>query len=625
MNTEVSVVKSRVNIVDFIGQFVQLTRSGKGYLGLCPFHGEKTPSFNVNEEKQFYHCFGCGKSGDVFQFVQDYKHVEFPEALQEVASYAGVTLERSNQPTKVDQNQIYYDINAAALDLFKFVLNTTVEGQQAREYLHARGITDELIETFEIGLTLDQNDFLYQQFKGKYPDDALSKIELFNYGQRSVYDAFRNRIMFPIKDIRGRVIGFSGRIWQETQDKAREGKYKNTATSPVFHKSRELYNLNRAVPKIKKTGDVYLMEGFMDVMAAHTVGLDNAVATMGTALTSEHLQVLHRYAKKLILVFDGDAAGQSAIDKALAITGTQHSEIVRVPGGMDPDEYNRTYPGKLNILLENNRISATEYYIQRLKPEHFANIEQQLTYIRQVAPYIVANADLAIQDAYIRKLSTSVPDFDYAQVEPIVNEFREGARTSLQQPSDQQLPPDYDHAQIPDYVDYLPPEPGFDDYPQVDSVETSPSQVTHQPIVLDGLAMAERHLLCRVIAFPDVLKRLMNQEGFVFRTVVYQQLFEKLIVNNLANGSFEETSFVHSLAQDEREAYYDVMMVNLPDQLENGEINQVLGQIERQATKRELSDIQQRMQVAAQLGNHGEEFELLQKYMALKQEMMKNK
>ena len=293
----ISEIKNSVNIVDVIGETVALTKAGRNFLGLCPFHGEKTPSFNVVEDKQFYHCFGCGKSGDVFKFIEDYRGVSFMEAVQLVAERGGISLAvetaGKERPRQAHPHQALYDIHTEAAKFYHAVLMTTKMGEEARAYLYQRGLTDEVIKHFQIGLAPNEGNYLHKSMAGKFDEHTIMNSGLFNLAENNlVYDAFQNRIMFPLTNDSDQIVAFSGRIWQETASDGHQAKYKNSRSTAIFNKSYELYYLDKAKPVIKKSHEVYLMEGFMDVIAAYRAGVENAVASMGTALTPEHVQHL---------------------------------------------------------------------------------------------------------------------------------------------------------------------------------------------------------------------------------------------------------------------------------------------------------------------------------------------
>ena len=253
----ISEIKNSVNIVDVIGETVALTKAGRNFLGLCPFHGEKTPSFNVVEDKQFYHCFGCGKSGDVFKFIEDYRGVSFMDAVQIVADRAGISLgmERASadRPRQDHPHQALYDIHTEAAKFYHAVLMTTKIGEEARAYLYQRGLTDEVIKHFQIGLAPNEGNYLHKSMAGKFDESTIMNSGLFNLAENNlVYDAFQNRIMFPLTNDKGQVVAFSGRIWKDSEAGSQTAKYKNSRSTPIFNKSYELYHLDKAKPVIKR-------------------------------------------------------------------------------------------------------------------------------------------------------------------------------------------------------------------------------------------------------------------------------------------------------------------------------------------------------------------------------------
>ena len=341
----ISEIKNSVNIVDVIGEVVQLTKAGRNFLGLCPFHGEKTPSFNVVEDKQFYHCFGCGKSGDVFKFIEDYRGVSFMEAVQIVGDQVGIQVQAlapsQSRPQQADGKQPFYEIHQEAAKFYHAILMTTKMGEDARQYLYDRGLDDEVLRHFQIGLAPAEGNYLYQSVSGKFSENIMAESGLFHISDMgTLYDAFQDRIMFPLSDDTGRVIAFSGRLWREQAEGTKpQGKYKNSRSTLLFNKSYELYHLDKAKQIAKKNHELYLMEGFMDVIAAYRAGIENAVASMGTALTREHVAHLSKFTKKVILAYDGDKAGRLATAKALEVLEKQEVEVVQIPDQMDPDEY----------------------------------------------------------------------------------------------------------------------------------------------------------------------------------------------------------------------------------------------------------------------------------------------
>lgn len=601
-------IRSSVNIVDVISQHVHLSKAGTNYLGLCPFHGEKTPSFNVNAQKQFYHCFGCGKSGDVFKFLEDYKEIPFREAVKEVADLVGIPLEIETRPDQDNPNQAIYDLHNQAAKIYHTVLTATEEGAKARAYLTDRGISDAIIEQFNIGLSLSDNDFLYQSVKQKFEESVLTNSGLITFAENRIFDSFRGRIMFPLNNEHGQVIAFSGRIWRpEDLDNKTLAKYKNSTTTPIFNKSEALYNLDRAAKSIKKTREVYLMEGFMDVIAAYENGVSNAVASMGTALTEGHVRKLRAYAPKFILVYDGDKAGQNAIYKALNLLASDDVEVVRIPDGLDPDEYNKAYPGALGTLMTTGRMAPVEFLMDHLRPANLTNLQAQLEFIDLIGPKIAAIASLTAQDAYIKRLVEILPDFEYNQVESAVNQRRENVVASQ---------PTYDESIMFDDGMAPPPPPEDDSYSYIEQTPVAPVQVTGAK-KLSQIELSELQLLHRMIYHPSVLARVAARPDFQFMHRRYQQLFELMA----RMGEVDEASLMGQLTGEDAETFYEVLSsVNLPDDISDQEIDDLLTNFVKAAKGSQLQALQDKLVQAKQTGNRALELQLTLQIIAQKQQ-----
>jgi DNA primase len=348
MATDTQLIKDKIDIVDFINEYVQLKPAGVNHKGLCPFHREKSPSFMVTRERQSWHCFGCNKGGDVFSFLQEIENMEFIEALRFLAGRAGVPLEEFKTEIDKSQKNRLKEINKEAARFFHNFLLKIAASEKAREYIAQRGLTAETVEEWKIGFVSDQWDLLTQYLlkKGFAIDDLVaSGLTIKRDGAdsrsgRGFYDRFRGRIMFPIWDIYGDVVGFTGRVLVETETSG--GKYVNTPQSPIYDKSRVVFGLNKAKQEIKSAGRIVVVEGQMDVIACHQAGMRYVIATSGTAFTEEQIALLKRYSDNMYIAFDADAAGQAAakrgIDLALAVG--MHVKVITLPdgAGKDPDE-----------------------------------------------------------------------------------------------------------------------------------------------------------------------------------------------------------------------------------------------------------------------------------------------
>ena len=348
MAADTQAIKDKIDIVDFINEYVQLKPAGVNHKGLCPFHREKSPSFMVTRERQSWHCFGCNKGGDIFTFLQDIENMEFIEALRFLANRAGVPLEEYKIDIDKSQKNRLKEINKEAARFFHNFLLKIVASQKAREYLHERGLTAETLEEWNIGFVSDQWDLLTQYLlkKGFAIDDLVaSGLTIKREGAdirsgRGFYDRFRGRIMFPLWDIYGDVVGFTGRVLVETENSG--GKYVNTPQTVIFDKSRVVFGLNKAKQPIKSHNRIVVVEGQMDVIACHQAGMKYVIATSGTAFTEEQVLLLKRYSDNMYIAFDADAAGEAAARRGidLAITAGMHVKIISLPegAGKDPDE-----------------------------------------------------------------------------------------------------------------------------------------------------------------------------------------------------------------------------------------------------------------------------------------------
>ncbi len=348
MNDDISRIKEKVDIVDLISEYVQLKPSGINHKGLCPLHNEKSPSFMVNRERQSWHCFGCGKGGDIFTFIQEMEGMEFRDALRFLADKAGIQLSQSISTTETTQKNRVKDINREAAKFFHYILLKLAPSKPALDYLLERGLMRETIEAWHIGFIPDQWDLLtkYLLKKGHSIDDILaSGLAIKKDGAdarsgRGYYDRFRGRIMFPIFDAHDTVVGFTGRVLIETEHSG--GKYVNTPQTLLYDKSRLLFGLNRAKREIKAKDLIVMVEGQMDVIACHQAGMTNVVATSGTALTEHQITLLKRYSANVNMAFDSDAAGIAAAKRGidLLIESGMNVRVIQIPEGKgkDPDE-----------------------------------------------------------------------------------------------------------------------------------------------------------------------------------------------------------------------------------------------------------------------------------------------
>lgn len=332
-------VRSSNNIVDIIGGYVRLQKKGSSYFGLCPFHNEKSPSFSVSPNKQMYYCFGCGAGGNVFTFIMEYENQTFPEAVKILADRAGIALPEAElteeQKRERNKRQLLLEINKTAANYFYYQLNGD-QGQQAREYLENRRLSKETQIHFGLGYASKYSNDLYLYLKKKgYQDQILKETGLLTYDEkRGAHDKFWNRVMFPIMDVNNRVIGFGGRVMGDGTP-----KYLNSPETMLFDKSRNLYGLNYA--RTSRKPYMIICEGYMDVIAMHQAGFTNAVASLGTAFTTQHSVLLKRYTQEVRLAYDSDGAGQKAALRAIPILKSAgiNVRVIHMDPYKDPDEF----------------------------------------------------------------------------------------------------------------------------------------------------------------------------------------------------------------------------------------------------------------------------------------------
>ena len=373
-------VKGATDIVQLIGRTVALKRKGRDYLGLCPFHQEKTPSFTVSPAKQFFFCYGCKAAGDVFSFVQKRDRIEFADALRLLGEQAGIDPPRSGASReKKGEKQALLDMQSAACAFFQKLLVHPQQGAAARAYLESRQINAESIKNFQLGYAPDAWDGLLKTLGNRFPAPQLELGGLVKPRQNGPghYDTFRNRLMFPIRDQEGRVIAFGGRVMPGSQDPA---KYLNSPETPLFVKSRAIFGLDLARQKMVETRVAVVVEGYMDVVVPHQYGVTNVVSPLGTALTEQHIVTLRRFVDKIVLLFDGDSAGDAAMDRVVGLFLTQPIEIniASMPAGQDPDEFVVANGAEGFQAVIDGAVDALEYKWKQMARQFDAS-QQNLT------------------------------------------------------------------------------------------------------------------------------------------------------------------------------------------------------------------------------------------------------
>ncbi|KKT36686.1 MAG: primase protein [Parcubacteria group bacterium GW2011_GWA1_44_13] len=407
MTSVIEDIKSRLNIVDVAQGYLKLEKAGGNFKACCPFHHERTPSFFISPSRQTYHCFGCNKGGDVISFVEEIEGLDFQGALKLLADRAGVTLTRERAGAKDERDAIF-----SALELTtKFYEAVLPKFPEAVSYLTGRGLTEETVKSFRVGFAPDEwrslGDFLAK--KG-VSENVMEKAGLIVRSPKGFYDRFRGRVMFPITDSSGRVIAFSGRILKEEAGKtlgaSASAKYVNSPETEVFHKSRALFGFSQARDAIRSEDSCVLVEGQMDLILSHQAGVKNAVASSGTALTSEHLEMIKRFTKNIVLAFDADDAGISAAHRAveLALSQDMSVRIARLPKGMDPADVARKDPSQWVDAVKNAK-QVIDLYLELLPSLHKENSELRAKVTEVIVPFVALLKSPIDQGHYVGEIA----------------------------------------------------------------------------------------------------------------------------------------------------------------------------------------------------------------------------
>jgi len=402
-------IKQKIDIADLIGDYITLKKTGANFKGLCPFHGEKTPSFVVSPERQVWHCFGCQKGGDHFTFIEEIEGIGFTESLKLLADKAGVKLVTTpfRSEAEAEKNTLF-EINHRAASYYNYILTKHKVGKIALLYLtNERKVNEKLIETFMLGYAPNSFDGLtnYLIKKGGYNKAQLINAGLATERNGRLFDFFRNRIIFPIQDPRGNVIGFSGRVLED--ENSFGPKYINTRETLVYKKSYSLFGINFTKDHIKKEGKAILMEGEFDVLSSIANGISNVVAIKGTALTEEQINLLKRYTKKIVFCFDTDIAGIEAQKRSIQLIEEEgiSSTVVIPPHGKDPDELLKTSPAEFKIALKNEK-SVYDFIIeQAIKEENKKTIEGKKNILNKTRSFLKGINNEIVKEHYIKRLS----------------------------------------------------------------------------------------------------------------------------------------------------------------------------------------------------------------------------
>lgn len=419
-DSQVEEVKRKVDIVQVIGDRVKLVKGGRNFKGLCPFHSEKTPSFMVSPELQIYRCFGCSKGGDVISFLEEFEGMEFVEALEYLANRAGVKLVRRAGGEEKSEREKYWEINHLAAEFYHYVLTSHKVGAKAGRYLKNRGLTNEAIKVFKLGYApqswQETQNFLVKK-KG-YKTEELEKTGLVIKGERGYYDRFRGRIMFPLTDARGRVVGFAGRV---LDPEAKEAKYVNTPETEIYHKGELLYGLAVNKGEIKKQEFAVVVEGEVDAISSWQAGVKNVVAIKGSAFTPEQIRLLLRYCRQARLALDADTAGQEATRRSIALADELGLgvRVVKISGGKDPDEIARADGAEWKDMVR-QAVGVYDFYVRSaLSRFDVKTGEGKRSVSQELAPVLAGMTNSVEQAHYMKVVAEALGVSEEAVIEEV--------------------------------------------------------------------------------------------------------------------------------------------------------------------------------------------------------------
>jgi DNA primase len=429
---------SRTDIVDIIDSVVSLRKGGKNFLGLCPFHDEKTPSFTVSPDKQFYHCFGCGANGTAITFLMEYNRMEFIEAIEDLASKAGLVIPHEAGPSQNREGfSEFYELMELIVGYYRDQLKKHPDAKRPVDYLKQRGITGELASRFELGYAPPGWDNLLGKFgSSKDAEQRLEKLGMIivRSGSGGYYDRFRDRIIYPIRDHRGRAIGFGGRTLGDDTP-----KYLNSPETPIFHKGRELYGLTQARQLASELDRMIVVEGYMDVLALAQYEVDNVVATLGVAASTDHLNRMFRHVNQVVFCFDGDEAGRNAAWRAMEIAlpflhDGRQAFFLFMPEGSDPDDYVRQ-EGAEFFNNTSNYVPLSDYLLETLKGRNdLSTREGRSRLVDQATPYIGMLPQGALRQLLLADLA-AIAKIPTSNIEPLVPKAKKLTRNHTVMPS----------------------------------------------------------------------------------------------------------------------------------------------------------------------------------------------
>jgi DNA primase len=544
-------VKQQADIVRVVGEYVRLKKAGKDFSGLCPFHQEKTPSFTVSPIKQIFYCFGCGKGGDIFNFVMEMERCEFPDALRLVAEKCGISIPKPKPSSPVERTQsslraTLVEMHREAQAFFVNQLQGTAEGKLARAYLEDRGLDKATMDRFGIGYAPSGGDSLVRHLKSKYAEKLLAESGLVSRDQSSsrLFDRFRRRVTFPIANESGKVVAFGCRALGDDQP-----KYLNSPETPIYSKSNVLYHLDRAKEALRRSDFAVLVEGYMDAIAVARAGISNVVASCGTSLAEPQIKLLGRFTKRVIVNYDPDTAGQAATERSIAILLEQDFEVrvLALPGKADPDKFIREQGPDAYLKLVKESPPYVDYLIARARQMDMTTAEGKLRAVNFLLPYVQKVPNRILRSEWATRIAQQL-----RLDEPVL-------RAALSKAAAERR-----------------------------------SEVKTKPELVGRAAKPVERRLIRMLADGEGFRRELAQQlqqGQLYHGLETEKIFGALIVASLSGQPLQATEIAAALEERERRLFYEILFEETSEPTWE-EAQSCLETLRHRQAEKQLADVQ---------------------------------
>jgi DNA primase len=549
-------VKQQADIVRVVGEYVRLKKTGKDFSGLCPFHQEKTPSFTVSPIKQIFYCFGCGKGGDIFNFVMEMERCEFPDALRLVAEKCGISIPKPKPSSPAERTQssvrtTLVEMHREAQTFFVNQLQGTSEGKLARAYLEDRGLDKATIDRFGIGYAPSGGDMLLRHLKGKYTEKLLGESGLVSRDQGGrLFDRFRRRITFPIANESGKVVAFGCRALGDDQP-----KYLNSPETPIYSKSNVLYHLDRAKEALRRSDFAVLVEGYMDAIAVARAGISNVVASCGTSLAEPQIKLLGRFTKRVIVNYDPDTAGQAATERSISILLEQDFEVrvLALPGKADPDKFIREQGADAYMKLVKESPPYVDYLIARARQMDMATAEGKLRAVNFLLPYVQKIPNRILRSEWATRIAQQL-----RLDEPVL-------RAALSKAAAERR-----------------------------------SEVKTKPELVGRAAKPVERRLIRMLAEGEGFRHELAeqlQQGQLYHGLETEKIFGALIVASLSGQALQATEIAAALEERDRRLLYEILFEETSE-LTWDEAQSCVDALRHRQAEKQLADVQRSIEAS---------------------------